>query len=353
MYSHCIFCHRALGSNQVLEEQPVGRRIAFDPGHGRLWVICPRCAKWNLSPLEARWEAVEACERAFRGTRVRVSTANIAMAKLAEGLELVRIGAPEGPELAVWRYAKRMVQRRNRALLLGALGLSAFPAVLGFSWALGLPPVPAAVTLVRERIRKRRERQVLVRIPSPSREELVLRRGQTTNFVWVPGSGGEPWRMDVSAWDLNAFTRIRDESARQEYLANLPEIRLTGHEALQIASVALAEINRSTGSARQVEEAVRLIDRGGDPFSPAERWRPVRERDPISLFVKWRQRRNGVDPYEDQSTVLLAQLPAEVRLAMEIAANEEAERRALTGELHLLEAAWREAEEIAQIADSL
>jgi hypothetical protein len=43
----------------------------------------------------------------------------------------------------------------------------------------------------------------------------------------------------------------------------------------------------------------------------------------------------------------------EVRLALEMAAHEEAERRALEGELHLLERAWREAEEIAAIADNL
>lgn len=40
-------------------------------------------------------------------------------------------------------------------------------------------------------------------------------------------------------------------------------------------------------------------------------------------------------------------------LALEMALNEEAERRALEGELAALEAAWREAEEIARIADAL
>jgi hypothetical protein len=38
-------------------------------------------------------------------------------------------------------------------------------------------------------------------------------------------------------------------------------------------------------------------------------------------------------------------------LALEMAVHEESERRALEGELALLEAAWREAEEVAQIAD--
>ncbi|HEU4752212.1 MAG TPA: hypothetical protein VFU47_03815, partial [Armatimonadota bacterium] len=41
------------------------------------------------------------------------------------------------------------------------------------------------------------------------------------------------------------------------------------------------------------------------------------------------------------------------QLAVEMALHEESERRALEGELAALEAAWREAEEIAHIADSL
>lgn len=41
------------------------------------------------------------------------------------------------------------------------------------------------------------------------------------------------------------------------------------------------------------------------------------------------------------------------RLALEMALHEEQERRALEGELWMLERAWREAEEIAAIADRL
>lgn len=49
----------------------------------------------------------------------------------------------------------------------------------------------------------------------------------------------------------------------------------------------------------------------------------------------------------------LFKLPVDVRLAMEMAANEESERFALEGEMALLEMAWEEAEEIAAIADNL
>ena len=46
-------------------------------------------------------------------------------------------------------------------------------------------------------------------------------------------------------------------------------------------------------------------------------------------------------------------MPSEDRLALEMAANEDVERRAMAGELAELREAWREAEEIAQIADDM
>jgi hypothetical protein len=42
-----------------------------------------------------------------------------------------------------------------------------------------------------------------------------------------------------------------------------------------------------------------------------------------------------------------------MRVALEMAAHEESERRALEGELAELQHAWRDAEEIAQIADDM
>ena len=71
-----MFCKEPLGSNEVvvrpfrsaerlglidLDEvfsrhlDPVGRRLAFDPAKGRLWVVCRSCERWNLTPLEERW----------------------------------------------------------------------------------------------------------------------------------------------------------------------------------------------------------------------------------------------------------------------------------------------------------
>ena len=55
----------------------------------------------------------------------------------------------------------------------------------------------------------------------------------------------------------------------------------------------------------------------------------------------------------EDSGHVLSSLPKEVRVALEMASHEEQERRALEGELALLEAAWKEAEEVAQIADDM
>src|SRR3954462_9918218 len=124
MYTTCLFCNGDLGRNEVIETFPVGRRLAFDAARGRLWVVCRRCERWNLTPVEERWEAIEECERLFRDTRLRVSTDNIGLARIREGLELVRIGAPQRPEMAAWRYGDQFGRRRRKHLLYTGGGLT-------------------------------------------------------------------------------------------------------------------------------------------------------------------------------------------------------------------------------------
>ena len=85
MFATCLFCNESLDCNESLESFPVGKRLAFDAAKGRLWVICRKCERWNLSPLEERWEAIEQAERLYRDTRKRVATDNIGLAKLRDG----------------------------------------------------------------------------------------------------------------------------------------------------------------------------------------------------------------------------------------------------------------------------
>lgn len=119
MYASCVFCKGAFARNEAMESLQIGRRIAFDPEKGRIWVVCRKCERWNLVPLESRWESIEEAERHFRDTRLRVSTDQIGLARLKEGTELVRIGKPLRPEFAAWRYGDQFGRRRRKLLLLG------------------------------------------------------------------------------------------------------------------------------------------------------------------------------------------------------------------------------------------
>src|SRR5688500_17961367 len=133
MYRSCIFCSAPLGSNEAIERFPVGRSLAFDAARGRLWAACPACARWNLAPIEERWEAIEEAERLFRDTRLRVQRENIGLAKLRDGTRLVRIGAALPVERAVWRYGGAMAAwrrvARDAAAGAGEAALSAVRAV--------------------------------------------------------------------------------------------------------------------------------------------------------------------------------------------------------------------------------
>src|SRR5690606_24677785 len=119
MYDICLYCTATFDQNDVIEHQPVGHRLAFDPAQGRLWVICRHCARWNLVPFDLRLEAIDECERHFRQVRARYSTEHIGLAHITERLELVRIGPALRPEFAAWRYG-RVLRRFRRSHPAGA-----------------------------------------------------------------------------------------------------------------------------------------------------------------------------------------------------------------------------------------
>src|SRR6185312_9142243 len=71
----------------------VGRRLAFDEWKGRLWVICPKCSRWNLAPLDDRLEPIEALARAAGAGRVAAATEHVALIRW-QSYALVRVGKP-------------------------------------------------------------------------------------------------------------------------------------------------------------------------------------------------------------------------------------------------------------------
>ena len=349
MYATCLCCHAALGSNDVIEEFPVGRRLAFDAANGRLWVVCVSCGRWNLTPLEERWEAIERCERIFRATRVRVTTTHIGLSRLKEGLELVRIGAPLRPEFAAWRYGRRFRQRRTNAQLsAGAVAVAAAAGAVAFAPVL----VPAMATAALS---------------------IVVMPGVTTFMGVIPAFGilaardyvqnervvgrlvrdsarfdaGHPRVLTVRARHMAAVDlQVHGEDPVTVTL-DVPHdtgwAHFEGLEAMQAASTLLAGANRFGAREDQVQAAVDRVEQLGDSASylrAASSLGEARNSRMTSLLNEWR----GIGAMHLSSTECLA---------LEMALHEESERRALEGELALLEAAWRDAENIARIADSI
>jgi hypothetical protein len=105
----------------------------------------------------------------------------------------------------------------------------------------------------------------------------------------------------------------------------------------------MAGANRFGATTAQVRDAVEDVEDVGDAAGYLARastkggWRGTRV---MSLLNEMRGLR-------------ALRLSASERLALEMALNEESERRALGGELAQLEQAWRDAEQIAAIADDL
>ena len=327
MYSTCLYCNNALGSNELVETFPVGRRLAFDQGKGRLWVVCRKCEKWNLTPLEERWEAIETCERLFFDARKRVSTDNIGLAKLSEGLELVRIGEPMRPEFAAWRYGDQFGRRRTKAIAFGVGGAVVGGGIIvagisagilsGGGWAF-YQGMNGLVELARK---KRR----LAVITAPNGQKLTVQgehADKTRIILGDPHSEG--WSLD-----------LHHKGGR---------IRLEGENARRATALIMPKVNVGGASREKVQTAVQRIESSGDPQKFLQ-WLAL---NPPRVEPGYWSRKNKA-----QTQHGLSKLPLETRLAVEMAVNEENERRALEGELALLELEWKEAEEIAGIADRL
>lgn len=369
MYSTCTFCYTGLGANEVLQHLGVGRRVAFDPARGCVWVVCNACARWNLAPIEERWEAVEECERLFRGTTLRYSSGNIGLAWVHGDLDLIRVGPALRPEVAAWRYGRQLMRpstlsRRvvNRA---GSLVVSGLRALSGSERSVAA----RARSLMGQVIVGVVGDRVVDVVPESSRQEgsdvpvAVIRYRHLATARLVRPEPGHPWALIVP----------HDRG----------ELELRGEAGISAAARMLAVVNgteRASGFSRAlVEAATQKVDESALPDSYFNRVLSLAVRSSwgrgemdttrghigvaalehagsTTERLAWRLTgrtfwgRGGIG--SDPATTLL-DVPLVDRLALEMAAHEESERRALDGELAALAAAWREADEIATIADAL
>ncbi|HUH12323.1 MAG TPA: hypothetical protein VMK65_04405, partial [Longimicrobiales bacterium] len=215
----------------------------------------------------------------------------------------------------------------------------------------------------------RESRRVVHRLApdaSPTEQAYTLRRHHLNGARILP---------DERRFALELPMGHVDERGRRQPLV------LRGGEASAVLSRAMLSVNESGARRGELEAAVTLLsDSGGaERFlrAQAEEERAlgmprvldygrVSVANPLRAASRaWRavgDSFRGVPvAYEPIPAVRLEtwggrpadRLPRARALALEMALHEETERRALEGELAELEAAWREAEEIASIADGL
>jgi hypothetical protein len=351
MYRNCIFCTADLGRNESIELFPVGRALEFDGEKGRLWAICLKCARWNLAPLEERWEAIEAGERLFHDTRLRAQSENVGLARLRDGTRLIRIGAALPSELAAWRYGEQLERRRRRAALYGTVlavagvgvavaGVALAPVGFGGGWGLyqlcrnlkGFSDGHRTVGWV--------DAEAVVAGAGRMR---VRRTDAAESWLSVPDDGqGLALNLPLSV--------VVPDPKRPGRLRKVP-LMLRGRQARHMMTRAMVHVNSGGASTVDLERAMQAIRAAGSPDEFVKR--VARRRllltgaDPRPGL---RQSERWADGEIQDDSIRPA--PA-VALALEMALQEETERRAMEGELELLEAMWREAEEIAAIADGL
>ncbi|HEY7770948.1 hypothetical protein [Longimicrobium sp.] len=347
MYRNCIFCSAALGSNDSIEHFPVGKTLAFDGGKGRLWAVCPKCARWNLAPIEERWEAIEAAEKGFRDTRLRAQSENIGIAKLKDGTRLIRVGKALPGELAVWRYGEQVERRNRRALWYGAAVSGAGIAVAAAGLTLGFVSVLTAYgvydvtkSLIRRVGRFRSVGWVDTQV-SGVRARVHLRRTDVAG-AWVSAPD------DGQGIALQLPFTVEKPSDDGRKLRRLPLV-IRGDEAKGIMARAMVHVNVDGASHGSVKSALLTLEQAGGPeeylYAVGSRRLLLNGGDPrtakanVGLF-DWPE---SGDPQPDRQT----------SLAIEMALHQEAEQRAMEGELAALTEMWRQAEEIAAIADAL
>ncbi|HUH12028.1 MAG TPA: hypothetical protein VMK65_02925 [Longimicrobiales bacterium] len=306
MISDCYFCGAAFEPVDPMRP-PARERVAYDPVLGRLWVVCPSCTRWSSVPMELRWEALEALERTVRDEgRVRVETANLSLVRVGGG-ELVRVGRAPRPELAGWRYGSRLAELPLRrgfvAWLLSLLGELPEPAPGGAdfhgmpmphvgAW-LGSPFIGEAATL----------KAVFFHYPLAAR---------------CPACGGP---LALRPWD---FQNVRLVSGRHGPAAVAHcamcerEVGVPLEQARPALRLGLAAVDRRRRSTPLAEAAGGEVERAGDAWSLV---------DALARADR-----------------AVGELAAPTRLALAMALDDQAEAEALESE-------WREAEELAAIAD--
>lgn len=319
MYRTCLHCLNELGENRRIDGLPVGRTLAFDPSRGRVWVICPACGRWNLAP-EAGRVAIDSMEQLYREGGQRVARDTIGLCRLPDGLTLIRIGASSDDELAAWRYGTRMRgsgrESAARRFVKGVASLVAgtllSPGVVG-RWLV--------VHVLREP-----ERQIPIR-----RTDL----------------DGAHFRLTHDAGGLRVALERWKPGRTPELPLPIPEA-----DAGVLLDRILVSINREGATPNTLRAALRYLERHGAALVGGLSDTSTTETSGI-LRVRYEGEGAWRGEWSVDGAAGFLPVPRHRTLALEMARQAEAERRAMEGELRAYAARWREADELARIADSI
>jgi hypothetical protein len=307
MFRTCAFCNAPLDGDGGPSGLGIGRRLAFDEWKGRLWVICSKCSRWNLTPLDDRLDKIDAVARAARQGRVAAATDHVALIRW-QRYDFVQVGKPQRVELATWRYGERLRSRQRERmkvvvpLSIAAIGLGIAANVVAggglgvFVWNLHRVADRLYIAIVGNRRVALSEPPICERCGSL----MDLRARHVQHARVVPDA-----HADVAV--VLSCPRCRREGAQ-----------LVGSDAVQVLRQGLTYLNVTRSGRRRAEDAARVVDDVGGP-------------DRLLRDVARRE-------------LTLRSLRPERRLALEMAVDERAE-------VEELERQWRAAEEIAEIAD--
>ncbi|HWG16516.1 MAG TPA: hypothetical protein VN678_01550, partial [Acidobacteriaceae bacterium] len=258
-------------------------------------------------------------------------------ARVSEGLELVRVGDPQRPEMAAWRYGDQFGKRRQRYYMIAGGGAVVAAALFSGYAAFGLyvgGGVPA-LNFAAQALGHARNRRIVARVPTPD---------GVVNVAKSHLAQAKIIRSSESGWQLSLTHQRRATPGVYKWYEYDPRaarrkdtVNLEPRDALPALAALLPAVNGAGGTRRHVQTAVELVEEAGNAT------RLLNTAASFAMKHGWNPTMQG----------RLSNIPLEARLALEMITHEDDERRALEGELAALEERWKEAEEIAEISDNM
>jgi hypothetical protein len=254
--------------------------------------------------------------------------------------------------MAAWRYGREMRKRRIRTMIGSAVDWAGSAGLIVGSLAgFFISPLVGGLYFYRELDKYYRADRVAHRIPAADSPTWRLLELRWRDLALVRTALGEDGRLE-----------LRVPQALGVWAGNAP-IVLTGTTATVVTGKALVRINGKGVPQADLDLALDRIasDGGTEPFLRGVAAQgyglevPGLEYGDISptFLPDTRRAPERAREARYQRPPPLMHAHSVGALAVEIALHEESERRALQGELAELQAAWRQAEGIAAIADAL